>query len=148
MKRSRSNICSSTSQNQRVLAQPQAFRTENVVARSAEDLQKWLFKNWDNEESSMNKLSNLLQEQFYAKEGDKGSPLKMVKKEYRASDRKIYWWELEIVLLAGGSDNHQSKTFSMFIRDVTNVYEELVRTNINPLFLYFPNNINCFCRTN
>ncbi len=51
-----------------------------------------------------------------------GSPLKLVRKEYRASERKTYWWELEIILNNDGS----SKTFSMFIRDVTDFHEELV----------------------
>ncbi len=129
MKRSRINICSSTTlPDQRVLAQPQAFRTENVVAASAEDLQKWLFKNWDNNESSTRKLSNLLQERFYDKKAaTEGSPmLKLVKKEYRASDQKTYWWELEIVLLLASMNDNNSKSFSIFIREVTSIYGELV----------------------
>ncbi len=128
MKRSRSNSDCSTFPDQTVTSQPKSFRTENVIAASAEDLQNWLFENWDNDESSMKKVLNSIQERFFQRtaptDGDEvhGPPLKLVKKEYRASERKTYWWELEIILNNDGS----SKTFSMFIRDVTASHEELV----------------------
>ncbi len=131
MKRSRSSNCSSTFPDQKITL----VRTEKkIVTRSVEDLRKWLLEHWDNDESSINKLLNLLQERFYGQErtsssidGDQGSSaLKLVKKEYRASDQKPFWWELEMVLLATSDDDINCKTFSMFIRDVTSLHEELV----------------------
>ncbi len=148
MKRSRSNSDCSTFPDQTVTSQPKSFRTENVIAASAEDLQNWLFENWDNDESSMKKYLNLIQERFFQRTADgeqvQGSPLKLVKKEYRASERESYWWELEIVLLAGkniDSDN-SSKTFSMFIRDVTDFHKELVSVESFKFsnYIFFLNN--------
>ncbi len=134
MKRSRSSSCSSTLPDQKIIV----VRTEKkIVAQSAENIRKWLLEHWDNDESSINKLLNLLQERFSCQErtsssiivdGDQGSSaLKLVKKEYRASDRKTYWWELEMGLLATSDDNIiNNETFSTQIRDVTNLHEELV----------------------
>ncbi len=103
MKRSHSKSCSSTFPDQTVTTQPKCFRTENVIASSAEDLQKWLSENWDHDESSLKKCLNLIQEGFF-RDQVQGSSLKLIKKEYRASERKTYWWELEIGLLLAGKN--------------------------------------------
>ncbi len=63
MKRSRTSC--STFSDPILTAQPKSFRTETVIAASAEDLQKWLFENWDNAEISMKKVLNLIQERFF-----------------------------------------------------------------------------------